>query len=95
MVDLGKGRYLFATLGTPVGLAMAVFGEKAGNCRGKWTCIYRSFKGWFSNAPEQVLTPKHYPLLVTFDDINDPASVKRVDPDDLDAAFAFARTDRA
>ncbi len=33
------------------------------------------------------LTPEQYPLMVTFDDINDPASVKRVDPDDLTASF--------
>jgi hypothetical protein len=28
-----------------------------------------------------------FPLLVTFDDINDPTTVKRVDPDDLAASF--------
>jgi len=33
------------------------------------------------------LMPEHYPLLVTFDDINDPASVRRVDPGDLAASF--------
>ncbi|WP_299866291.1 hypothetical protein [uncultured Hoeflea sp.] len=33
------------------------------------------------------LSPKQYPLLVTFADINDPASVTRVDPDDLAAIF--------
>jgi hypothetical protein len=33
------------------------------------------------------LAPKHYPLLVTFDDINDPASVRRVDPSNLLASF--------
>ena len=33
------------------------------------------------------LSPKQYPLLVTFADIDDPASVARVDPDDLAAHF--------
>jgi hypothetical protein len=33
------------------------------------------------------LDQKHYPLLVTFADINDPASVRRVDPTNLEAAF--------
>ncbi len=33
------------------------------------------------------LTPKQVPLLVTFGDIADPLSVKRVDPEDLEAAF--------
>lgn len=35
----------------------------------------------------RTLAPKHYPLLVTFDDINDPASVRRVDPGNLTATF--------
>jgi hypothetical protein len=35
----------------------------------------------------RTLAPKHYPLLVTFDDINDPASVRHVDPGDLSASF--------
>ncbi len=33
------------------------------------------------------LKPEQYPLLVTFDDINDPASVRRVDPNNLSATF--------
>ncbi|MFO1174759.1 MAG: hypothetical protein U1E48_06075 [Paracoccaceae bacterium] len=33
------------------------------------------------------LTPDLYPLLVTFDDIHDPKSVRQVDPADLAAAF--------
>lgn len=32
-----------------------------------------------------------YPLLVTFTDINDPASVRRVDPADLDATFGCGK----
>ncbi len=35
----------------------------------------------------RTLAPKHYPLLVTFDDINEPASVRRVDPGNLMATF--------
>lgn len=33
------------------------------------------------------LSPNQYPLLVTFADIDDPASVQRLDPDDLDASL--------
>jgi hypothetical protein len=41
-----------------------------------------------STLPEaRELAPKQYPLLVTFGDINDPASVKRVDPNNLELAF--------
>ena len=35
------------------------------------------------------LARERYPLLVTFGDIDDPASVKRVDPDDVDAALGL------
>ncbi len=35
----------------------------------------------------RTLAPKHYPLLVTFDDINNPASVRRVDPSNLSDSF--------
>ncbi len=37
--------------------------------------------------PSTKLPVKAVPLLVTFTDIDDPASVKRVDPDDLVASF--------
>ena len=40
-----------------------------------------------SSSDSSTLSAEHYPLLVTFDDINDPASVKRVDPANLEAAF--------
>ncbi len=35
----------------------------------------------------RALARENYPLLVTFDNINDPASVRRVDPGDLPASF--------
>jgi len=35
----------------------------------------------------RVLDEQHYPLFVTFKDINDPASVLQVNPDDLAASF--------
>ena len=40
-----------------------------------------------SDGQSRDVPRKHYPLLVTFDDINDPASVRRVDPGDLSATF--------
>lgn len=33
------------------------------------------------------LSREHYPLFVTFDNVNDPASVRRVDPGNLSATF--------
>jgi hypothetical protein len=35
--------------------------------------------------------PEAYPMLVTFDDITKPETVREVDPDDLDAAFGCER----
>ncbi|MEP3197151.1 MAG: hypothetical protein ABJO57_04715 [Lentilitoribacter sp.] len=37
--------------------------------------------------PSAPLSPEYYPLLVTFDDINDPTSVKEVDPANIAATF--------
>ncbi|MES2813898.1 MAG: hypothetical protein V4720_03285 [Pseudomonadota bacterium] len=38
------------------------------------------------------LPPEGWPMLVTFDDITKPESVREVDPDDLDATFGCAKT---
>ncbi|MCY1128770.1 hypothetical protein OU426_18115, partial [Frigidibacter sp. RF13] len=39
----------------------------------------------------QTVARGQYPLLVTFDDIADPKTVRRVDPDDMDATFGCDR----
>lgn len=41
------------------------------------------------NSEDQSLSipPEHMPLLVTFDDISDPISVRKVDPNDLVTSF--------
>jgi hypothetical protein len=87
VVDLGEGRYLFALLkGARAARAFAVFGDGRSYCR------------WNKEQDAAVASSKprrdslscrraHRPLLVTFADINDPASVQRVDPDDLAASF--------
>lgn len=38
-------------------------------------------------VPSQHCNDSNYPMLVTFGDINDPASVKKVNPDDLASSF--------
>jgi len=84
VVDLGDGRYLFA---------LVVAGNMA----------YRASEVVFDDLlPEEdaaryrkmqrlrvrrEVPREMYPLLVTFDDINDPKTVKRVDPDNLEATF--------
>lgn len=90
VLELQPGKYLFALIGE----------------ESKWL----AWKAWKSSLPLQskdetyaeiarkresiVLPPKLYPLLVTFGDIRDPASVTEVNPADLAASFGpgFALT---
>lgn len=90
VVDLGDTasgpRYLFALLkGYSIATAREAFlpRTKPEN-REMATAVYDKLETLRATTD---LPRKLYPLLVTFDDINDPASVKRVDPDDLAATF--------
>jgi hypothetical protein len=78
VLEVSPGRYLFVLL-NDLPDATTVF-----------------FPGlWHGDAAPQLpdlretrdVPRKHYPLLVTFDDITNPASVRRVDPGDLAASF--------
>lgn len=83
VVTLAPGKYLFALLGEDAKwLALRAFRDTLPD-RDK-DDIY----GALARKREMiVLPPKLYPLLVTFDDLKVPASVKQVDPDNLAAAF--------
>jgi hypothetical protein len=90
VVDLGKGKYLFALLRNPDGsgdmadLTMRIVAN-------------RNVVGWhISDVTSAKLLsgrinvpPKHFPMLVTFSNINDPRSVKQVDPNNLSTALGF------
>jgi hypothetical protein len=79
VLDVGGGHYLFVLLkGAPD--PWSVFYPKQ-SPQG----VIGNFKTMIGQTRE--LTPKQYPLLVTFGDISDPASVKRVDPNNLELAF--------
>ena len=85
VVDLGDGRYLFALIGEATKQIAAYtlhkeFGEQR-SAYGKLFPKVMLFRG-VRNVPDD-----RYPLLVTFTDIKDPASVVLVDPDDLAATF--------
>ncbi len=83
VADLGGGRYLFALLANKQ-LAEAIFRDLmgSGDRRDLYQCLpHQAGKG------ARRLTPDAYPLLVTFGDLSDPASVMRVDPADLAATF--------
>lgn len=85
-VDVGGGKYLFALLGAPAGWAGAIYNAVTPGAKGgfsemdRWASSLRG-KGAFE------LPISKYPTLVTFDDINDPASVERLNAEDLAATF--------
>jgi hypothetical protein len=65
-----------------------VFGDGRSHCRWNKSKTPRSTTARSRCATSTELPREPYrPLLVTFADINDPASVQRVDPDDLAASF--------
>lgn len=86
-VDLGNGGYLFALLKDySYETARETFipnGEQP-RTKAEATAAYDRLERMRGTRD---LAREHYPLLVTFDDINDPASVRRVDPDTLLASF--------
>ena len=83
MVELAPGRYLFALLQGMDTLAWGVFPQYAPS---------RDFDSWAGGlsdfqVTDAIVPQRSYPVLVTFDDIDDPTSIKRVEPDDLAATF--------
>lgn len=87
VVDMGQGRYLFALLkgyNEFTGrLAFFPLPQKPLN-KEEDAAVYDQLEALRATTE---LPRELYPLLVTFADINDPASVARVDPDDLAASF--------
>jgi hypothetical protein len=90
--DLGGGRYLFALLitggktfkGNAADLApfaLCAQGERVPGA----VCFSKIAR--MAVGTKAVLEPDNYPMLVTFDDISDPKTVKLVDPANLAATF--------
>jgi hypothetical protein len=78
VLEAAPGRYLFALLnGMPMAYAVFFPDEAPLEIASRLESLRET----------RTLTPDQYPLLVTFADINDPASVRRVDPADLAASF--------
>ncbi|MCP4097481.1 MAG: hypothetical protein GY748_14685 [Planctomycetaceae bacterium] len=89
VVDLGEGRYLFALLGHPIYMAQNTFAKSVSDDPDYKVLNSKVFYPKMQRIEGPVPVPDHryFPLLVTFTDINDPASVKKIDPDDLAASF--------
>lgn len=95
VVEVLPGRYLFALLEAPSG--------EGSWARGATAWVYaayglgqepdRSYEASMRKLKSQPydmpvpLPPEAWPLMVTFDDIADPTTVREVDPDDLSASF--------
>lgn len=85
VVDLGKGRYLFALIGEPTRyLALRTFAPDLGD---KAVITEEGFAAMAGIRGRRDVPAKYYPLLVTFDDVGRPETVKRVDPANLGASF--------
>lgn len=94
VVDLGDGRYLFAVLrgadpNPSVSPSTIIFNELAKTNKGSTYEQMASDVYWRRGAAAEPfeLAPENYPLLVTFHDLGDPASVKEVKSDALTASF--------
>lgn len=102
-VDLPGGRVLFALVKSDSGASDAseypwfAFDERLKDTRDPLAQMQR-MRGWRgqaaamtkkkdTDAADPAKSAPELPMLVTFGDIKDPASVKRVDPEALDAAF--------
>ncbi len=82
MVEVVPGRYLFALLGGSEQRFYAATQDRFGRMtRGEW----------LREIPKQTepvsLLPGYVPMLVTFDDVTKPETVREVDPADLAAVF--------
>lgn len=88
IVALPGKRYLFMLLGNPVSMARQSFRAVV---LGRADARFKDLKAFYSKLKKLRATVplirKKYPLLVTFADLKDPKSVKKVDPDDLAATF--------
>jgi hypothetical protein len=89
VVDLGGGDYLFALLEKQKQLAQQMFRDEVG-----LSGPYRQRSQWPQWAEQMThlrvkkdVPRKIYPRLVTFGDLNDPLSVREIDPDNLGSAF--------
>ena len=92
VVDLGKGRYLFALLTGVSPDALVLYGFDTQfrpliHEGTKYPSVMAYVRHLNRVKPKTQLPSAKSPLLVTFDDIADPKTVKHVDPDDLAASF--------
>lgn len=94
VAEIKPGKYLFALLKAPTGF----IGDPGKNLA--YAVIKAQKTGGYVSTAETIervmalpvgeplpLPPDAWPLMVTFDDITDPRTVRQVDPDNLEASF--------
>lgn len=81
IVELGGGRYLFALLGGSEERFYRALGYNYGD-RGTKLKRISGMQG-----ETRMLERENYPLLVTFENVSDPTTVRQVDPTDFVASF--------
>jgi hypothetical protein len=87
VVDLGHGRYLFALV-VREGMQYAPYDAVAAHHDISERTIWELMPRLGQYAGKPLPLPRNaFPLLVTFEDVRDPKTVKKVDPDNLAAAF--------
>lgn len=84
VVEVLPNRYLFALLGGGLGWAQAAYDKnQVGSVFEENMRFIVAQKG----GPALPVPEESWPLLVTFDDVSDPRTVRQVEPDDLAASF--------
>lgn len=90
VVALPKGQFLFSLITGANSFSLKAFSDVPGVRRkadGSYAQWDESAKQIQSLKGAGAFPPEHFPMLVAFGDINDPASVKEVDPNNLAATF--------
>ena len=86
VIDLGNGKHMFALLGAPAGWAGSAYGVHINEPRAAFTPWARWTSYLSGQWPLDLPRPR-YPTLVTFDDLDDPSSIKKVNPERLYESF--------
>jgi hypothetical protein len=93
IVDLGRGKYIFALLSSSgfsstEWLADYAFGPpETNNSDDQITRLNKHYTQYMPPLGPKAVPQKNYPTLVTFTDLNDPKSVRLVDPADIADTF--------
>ncbi|MEP3197152.1 MAG: hypothetical protein ABJO57_04720 [Lentilitoribacter sp.] len=90
VIALPNERYLFSLISGATSFSLEVFGDVPGvrkEADGSFVQWDESARRIQNLVGAKAFPSEHLPMLVTFDDINDPTSVKEVDPANLAATL--------